>query len=114
MIRSGIALLRAAQLDALASDAVYRRGTESKAIRAVAGRTLFRSMNHNGIWTRTETWDFIVPAGQLDLEPRTGDVIVFDGAEYEVLAPYEEPVWRWSDPYRTAMRIHTKHTGGAT
>ena len=34
--------------------------------------------------------------------------------EYEVLAPNGEPVWRWSDPYRTALRVHTKHTGGET
>ena len=95
MIRTGIDALRAAQFDVLSVDATYRRGTEGRRVKAVVGRTVFRSMNEYGAWVRTETRDFIIPAGQLDLEPRTGD----------------EPVWRWSDPYRKAIRVHTKHTG---
>ena len=27
---------------------------------------------------------------------------------YEVTAPGKEPCWRWSDPYRKTLRIHTK------
>ena len=49
---------------------------------------------------------------ELGLGPEKGDVSWCDGGEYEVLAPNGEPVWRWSDPHRTAMRIHAKHTGG--
>jgi hypothetical protein len=30
---------------------------------------------------------------------------------YEVLAPGGEPPWRYSDPYRRTLRIHTKHVG---
>ena len=112
MIRSGIDALRSAQLDVLSSDVTYRRGGMETNVKAVVGRTVFRSTNDYGVWVRTETRDFIVRADQLGLEPRQGDVIDFDGREYEVLAPYGEPVWRWSDPYRTARRIHTKLTGG--
>jgi len=111
MIRTGIDALRAAQLDVLSVDATYRRGTEGRRVKAVVGRTVFRSMNEYGAWVRTETRDFIIPAGQLDLEPQAGDEVVFDGGVYEVLAPYNEPVWRWSDPYRKAIRVHTKYTG---
>ena len=111
MIRTGIDALRSAQLDFLVSDATYRRGAEARSVKAVLGRTVFRSMNEYGAWVRTETRDFIIPAGQLDLEPHAGDEIVFDGGVYEVLAPYNEPVWRWSDPYRKAIRVHTKYTG---
>ena len=108
MIRTGIDALRAAQLDVLSVDATYRRGTEGWRVKAVVGRTVFRSMNEYGAWVRTETRDFIIPAGQLDLEPRTGDEIVFDGGVYEVLAPNGEPVWRWSGPQHVTRRIHTK------
>ena len=113
MIRAGIDALRSAQLDFLASPATYRRGVEAWEVKAVAGRTVFRSVNGFGAWVRTETRDFIIPAGQLPVEPESGDEIVFDGAVYEVLAPCNEPVWRWSDPYRKAVRVHTKHTGEA-
>ena len=61
---------------------------------------------------RTETRDFIIRPDELGLVPEKGDVIRFDGGEYEVRAPNGEPVWRWSVPHRTAMRIHAKHTGG--
>jgi hypothetical protein len=30
---------------------------------------------------------------------------------YEVNAPGGQPPWRYSDPYRKALRIHTKHIG---
>ena len=68
MIRTGIDALRSAQLDFLVSDATYRRGAEARSVKAVVGRTVFRSMTEYGAWVRTETRDFIIPAGQLDLE----------------------------------------------
>jgi len=27
---------------------------------------------------------------------------------YEVVAPGDEPCWRYSDPYRRTLRVHTK------
>lgn len=112
MIESGLNALRETQRDILAKPVVYRRGGESRPIKAIPAKTIFRSTNEYGAWVRTEARDFIVPYGELDIEPEKGDVIEFLGGEYEVLAPANEPVWRWSDPYHTAMRIHTKHVGG--
>ena len=114
MIRRGLAALRLLQYEVLADDVTYSRDGAAKAVKAVVGRTVFRSTNDCGNWVRTETRDFIIRTGELDIFPETGDVIEFDGGEYEVLAPNGEPVWRWSDPYRTALRVHTKHTGGET
>ena len=112
MIRRGLAALRLMQYEVLADDVTYSRDGAAKAVKAIVGRTLFRSTNDSGHWTRTETRDFIIPAGQLASFPEKGDVILFDGGEFEVLAPNDEPVWRWSDPFRTAVRVHAKHTGG--
>ena len=112
MIRSGIAALRMMEYEVLADEVTYRHDSSVKTIKAIAGRTVFRSTNDCGNWVRTETRDFIIRADQLDAPPERGDVIVFDGGEFEVLAPNDEPVWRWSDPYHTAYRVHTKHIGG--
>ena len=112
MVAAGMESLRAAQLDALASPTVYRRGTDERQVRAVVGRTVFRTRDACGAWVGEETRDFIVPASELDLEPRRGDEVEFMGGVYEVLAPNGEPVWRWSDPHQTARRIHAKLTGG--
>lgn len=112
MIRSGLAALRMMQYEVLADEVTYRHGTSAKTVKAIVGRTVFRSTNDCGHWVKTQTRDFIIRPEDLGLTPEKGDVIEFDGGEYEVLAPNGEPVWRWSDPHRTAMRVHTKHTGG--
>lgn len=111
MLEAAAKSLRTAQLDAVADDVVYRRGGESIELKAVPGRTVFRTTDDSGAYVRTETRDFIVPAGSLAFEPEPGDEIVFSGMVYEVLAPGGESVWRWSDRYRTALRIHTKEIG---
>ena len=113
MIKSGIEALRAIQMANVASEVVYRRlGGEALSVKAVVGRTVFRSTDESGIWTRVETRDFIVGKALIDFEPQVGDEIEFLGSTYEVLAPSGEPAWRWSDAFHTAYRIHAKNTGG--
>ena len=113
MIKSGIETLRAIQMANVATDVVYRRlGGDAKTIKALVGRTVFRSTDVDGIWTRVETRDFIVGKGLIGFEPQVGDEIEFLGSTYEVLAPSGEPAWRWSDAFHTAYRIHAKNTGG--
>ena len=113
MIKSGIEALRAIQMANVASEVVYRRlGGEALSIKAVVGRTVFRSSDESGIWTRIEMRDFIVGKALIDFEPQVGDEIEFLGCTYEVLSPNGEPAWRWSDAFHTAYRIHAKHTGG--
>ena len=113
MIKSGIETLRAIQMASVASEVVYKRlGGDALSVKAVVGRTVFRSTDVDGIWTRIETRDFIVPKEFLASEPQVGDEIEFLGNTYEVLAPSGEPCWRWSDAFHTAYRIHAKNTGG--
>lgn len=129
MIKSGIETLRAMQMASVATEVVYKRlgispspqgeprsglnaGCDAKTVKAVVGRTVFRSTDESGIWTRIETRDFIVGKALIDFEPQVGDEIEFLGNTYEVLAPNGEPAWRWSDAFHTAYRIHAKHTGG--
>ena len=113
MIQSGIAHMRAIQMQSVASEVVYRRlGGDALSVKAVVGRSVFRSTDVDGIWTRIETRDFIVGKALIDFEPQVGDEIEFLGDTYEVLSPNGEPAWRWSDAFHTAYRIHAKHTGG--
>ena len=113
MIQSGVEHLRAIQMQSVASEIVYKRlGGDALSVKAVVGRTVFRSTDVDGIWTRIETRDFIVPKELLASEPQVGDEIGFLGRTYEVLSPAGEPCWRWSDAFHTAYRIHAKNTGG--
>ena len=113
MIAGAMKALREMQMAALAHPVVYfHRGDEGKALCAVVGRTAFRLADDYGRAMRLVTRDFIVPAAELAVEPEPGDIVNEDGREYEVLSPGGEPCWRWSDPQRTARRIHTKQSGG--
>jgi len=97
---------------------IYQRGVYSLTVQATVGRTLLKLNDGYGgvrmVWTDR---DFVIVADDLILGgqktlPRRGDRIqeTADGKTltYEVLAPGNEPEWRWSDPYRRLLRIHTK------
>ena len=96
----------------------YERGADSVQLRATIGRTVFEQTDEYGIVHRIESRDFLVRSADLVLAgqptlPQAGDRIrEADGGVthvYEVMAPGTEPPWRYSDPYRRVLRIHTKH-----
>ena len=92
---------------------VYKRGAEAKEVLATIGRTEFEQADDAGLIHRMESRDFLVRTADLDLGagpilPRAGDQV------YEVNAPGGQPPFRYSDPYRRVLRIHTKHIGTET
>ena len=71
MVKSAIEHMRAIQMQSLAVEVGYTPlGGETRTIRAVVGRTVFRSTDESGIWTRIETRDFIVGKALIDFEPQ--------------------------------------------
>jgi len=97
---------------------VYQRGANAVEIAATIGRTEFEQVDEYGVVQRLQSRDFLVRAADLVLAgattlPKAGDRIRETvGAQtfvYEVMAPGNEPPWRYSDPYRKALRVHTKH-----
>lgn len=97
------------RLRTLAVPVTYeRRSGRQIPVNATLGRTLFRAENEYGITVRIESRDFLISASELTDEPERGDVVIYNGRRYEVLAPNGEPVWRWSEPYQRTRRIHTK------
>ena len=107
-----------AQRTAHASKAVlYARGAASVGIQASIGRTEFQVDDGSGVMIQDVSRDFIVLAadlalGSANIEPQRGDRITesINGRVfvYEVAAPGGQQPWRWSDPFGTAYRIHTK------
>jgi len=97
----------------------YVRGGESVGVQATIGRTVFEQADEFGVVHKTESRDYLIRAedlvlGGLVATPKRGDQIRETDGEstfvYEVLSPGDEPVFRYSDPYRKALRVHTKHT----
>lgn len=99
-------------------DVRYARGADVLAsVPATIGRTLFDLTDADGVVTRAESRDFIITAADLilptagSIEPKVGDKITEGGFVYEVLPFGNEPHWRWGDPARVSLRIHTKQIG---
>ena len=76
-----------------------------------------------GCWYATSRVTFLILAAELILDskqvlPQRGDRIreTQGGVTfvYEVTAPGKEPCWRYSDPYRKTLRIHSKQVDTET
>lgn len=96
----------------------YVRGISTVGVQATVGKTVFEQADDYGIVQKTETRDFLIRTADLVLDaqitqPQRGDLVrETEGSTtfvYEVLSPGNEPVFRYSDPYRKTLRIHTKH-----
>jgi hypothetical protein len=96
----------------------YQRGGDSVEMAATIGRTEFEQADEFGAIHKIEARDYLVLTTDLVLSgvqtlPKAGDQVrETDGAKtfvYEVMAPGTEPPFRYSDPYRRTLRIHTKH-----
>jgi len=101
----------------LTGPVTYRRGTESVELSATIGKRVFEVDDGYGVLEKVEARDFLVLAGELILAgeatlPERGDQVRETQGErvfvYEVMAPGRAPHFRWSDPYRKTLRIHTK------
>ena len=102
----------------MARSVTYHRGASSVELSATVGQTTFEQDYEFGGIRRIQSRDFLVRTADLVLDsaevlPVAGDQIREVQGElvfvYEVMAPGSEPPFRYSDPYRKALRIHTKH-----
>ena len=96
----------------------YLRGGSSVEVAATVGQTTFEQADEFGGIQRLESRDFLIRTAELILDtelvlPQAGDRVRETVGDqvfvYEVMAPGSEPPFRYSDPYRKALRIHTKH-----
>ncbi len=96
---------------------IYRRGELGVELVATIGRSMYDQDDGEGIITRSQVRDFLIDTNLLLLSiigslPRRGDqVIEIDGDKtfiFEVMSLGGDPPWRYSDPFRLKLRIHTK------
>lgn len=118
LLEQGMSFLDQKRHEHMTRTVTYQRGTSSVELQATLGQTSFEQSDEYGIVQKVESRDFLVRADDLVLDgetvlPRAGDIIRdTNGANVfvcEVSAPGNEPPFRYSDPYRKALRIHTKH-----
>jgi hypothetical protein len=116
LLQQGAEWLEGQRHEHLSHAVTYHRGNEVVELRATVGRTEFEVEREFGV-EKVESRDFLIRSADLVLgaqisQPQRGDrirepigdqVVIF-----EVMAPGDEPPWRYSDPGRRTMRIHTK------
>jgi len=116
LLRQGARWLEQMRTAHCASPVTYRRDGVELNVQATFGRTAFEIADEGGLTIQAQVWDFLVLADELAVlgTPQGGDAIVTGGRQYEVMDLAGEGCWRWSDPYRTSYRIHTKDIGPAS
>jgi len=101
----------------MARPVTYVRGNQSIDLPASIGRTIFRLDKGSGATERYEARDYLILSRDLILGgtptlPLRGDRIREAAGNrifvYEVLAPGNEPHFKYSDGYRKTLRVHTK------
>ena len=106
-----------------ASSVLYRRGSLTAPVQAAKGRTSFEITDTSGILVEIESRDFLISAANLRLDdmpvlPEVGDRIIETvGAKlyaYEVSNFGAEQPYRFCDPYRIRVRVHTRYIGVVT
>ena len=98
-------------------DVTYQRGVQQIVVKATVGRTEFEQADESGIVTTHQSRDYLIHAADLVLGggptlPEPGDRIVevvgSTTYTHEVMAIPSGEHYRFSDPYRVLLRIHTK------
>lgn len=116
-LERGAAFLAAQRARHLEREIQYERERDSVVLPAAIGRTEFEDADAYGIVHRLESRDFLIRTAVFVLSdgptlPKAGDrireVVGGQSFTYEVSAPGGEPPWRYSDPHRTTLRIHTR------
>lgn len=112
LLRQGSQWLEQMRTSHCSIPVTYRReGWAEAEVQATFGRTEYEVEDGYGLRVAAQVMDFLILADDLGFEPEPADRIVADGVVYEVMALAGQGHWRWSDPYRTTMRIHTKEIG---
>jgi len=124
LLQQGSAFLEDQRHKHMTRAVTYLRGGENGQVQATVGRTVFEQGDQFGVVHRTETRDYLVRAQDLVLsgaqsEPKVGDRVREPSGTaallYEVMSIGSgsggEPPFRFSDPERKTLRIHTKFIG---
>lgn len=114
LLKQGCQWLEQQRSSHCSSPVTYRRGETELPVSATLGQTRYEVEDEYGLRIDAHATDFLIRAADLIPtfgQPQLGDRIVSEGVVYEVLDLAGQGHWRWSDPYRTTIRIHAKEVG---
>lgn len=77
-------------------------------LRATLGSSNWNLETDSGMQCSVRSRDFVIRAKDIDFEPDIGDYVIWDGAYYYILADNGDPLWRYLDQSKSAIRLYTK------
>ena len=117
MLQKGQSWLAAKLTQFASRPVIYQRDELSVELPATIGKSEYEQDDGEGVITRAQVRDFLINTKDLlgspiGTWPRRGDRILESDGEttfiYELMSIGSEPPWRYSDPFRVKLRIHTK------
>jgi hypothetical protein len=120
MLREGQQWLSEKLTQHASRQVIYRRGQLGVELAATIGRSDYEQDDGEGIVTRSQVRDYLINTQDLldsiiGSLPRRGDQIVElennQSFTFEVMALGGDAPWRYSDPFRIKIRIHTRQVG---
>lgn len=111
--QNGIEYLRSKLLANAGTTATVSRGTETllDSIPVVLARSEFEDIGENGRRYTVYLTDVLI-SGSLNYRPVKGDRITINGAVY-IVRPMGKELYRFDDPYKTLVRVHTQLETGS-
>jgi hypothetical protein len=113
MLKTGAQWLSDMRTAHMAEQLTYKRSNTTVTVMGTPGKTDYEVADESGLKVGSQVTDFLIIAADLILggvvtTPQHGDQIIFGSSVYEVLNLPGDGCWRYSDPYKIALRIHTK------
>lgn len=115
LIETGLAWLEAQRKRHLTILVTYNRGASETPCQASLAKSVFELADEYGRFERIETQDFIFAIEDIAslMPPERGDQITREGVggknlTYEVMSPAGGPHYRYPEPDRLSVRLHTK------
>lgn len=116
-LQNACAWLEGIRASSLSTPVTYRRGGASgtsKPLNVTIGATSETIVDLSGVPLELRLRDYLIAVADFSAAgftwpPVLGDqVIEFDSSIFEVVTQHTEGPWRWHDPFRQTVRIHTK------
>lgn len=118
LLKWGSDWLQRKQRQFASEEVIYIQDGKSRLVSATIGHTVIQQDDGAGAKFRLEIRDYLINADDLDFGdgpvlPKRGDrieEITIGGVvyTYEVMANRVDSHWRYSDPFRVTIRVHTK------
>ena len=113
MLKNGLNWLADIQKEKMSEDVLYASKGNARHVKAVVCNTEVEVDGDDAQSFTANYADFIFHSEDIAGTPEPGDRITYAGKIYEIRKDSISGGWRYADPYRNRIRVHTQIIGKA-